>query len=254
MPTKPTSLKMFFCRITQPYDDTIWNDIPLYIQTKFYKHFFAETYYVHETGIKTDKPHYHLLILCKTTKIEIQKWIKANFKVDGNKEYSVTDKYKIETKDISLAYMLKGGLNTLYEFTIYKPGFSTTPIDEDEYNYYIDTDKYNEIIEIFKKSNEFKTIVKDDKFEYYMTLVKSKICGNYGDINVIMRDLDYADVLRKIYYVLIKDAIAKCKRIMRCNLWDWSFTLTLHLCSTKEQDKLIRKTIDNELDKKLTII
>ncbi len=70
----------------------------------------------------------------------------------------------------------------------------------------------------------------------------------------MLSNLCYVEILKKIYYILIKDAITQRKRIMRCLLWDWAFTLTLHVCSPEEQDKLINKTISEEIRKKLDII
>lgn len=253
MPSIPSASKMFFCRVTAPLNEDLVEHIPKIIKTKFYSHPIEEFYYVHEKGVKTEKPHYHFLIICKTTKHEIIKYFKTNFNVYGNKDYQINDKYKIETKDLSLAYMLKGGLNKLYEFNIYKPGMVLCPHDaEDEMKFYVDTSKYNELINITLSKHKDK--IKDDKFEYYMNLVKTKLCGNYGDINVIMSKLDYITVLKKIYNILIRDDISKRKRIMRCLLWDWSFTLTLHLCTYEEQNKLIDRTINEQIKKNLDII
>lgn len=254
MPSIPSASKMFFCRVTAPLNTDLMDRLPMVIKTKFYSH-PIEFYYVHEEGLKTQKPHYHLLMICKTTKIEIIKYIKENFKVKGNEEYSVKDTYKPESKDMSLAYMLKGGLNDLIEFNIYKPGMVLCPLDaEDEMQFYVDTPKYNELIELYKKIRGLKEKEVDDKFESYMNLVKEKLCGNYGDINVIMSKLGYIDVLKKIYYILIRDAISKRKRIMRCLLWDWSFTLTLHIATPSEQNKLINRTIDEQIKKNLDIL
>jgi len=246
MPTTPSTPKMFFCRVTAPYDENHMDNLTGSIKTKFYHHTFEEFYYVHETGLKTEKPHYHLLIVCKTTKIEIQKWIKESWKCDGNESFSVSDKYLIDSKDISLAYMLKGGMNKLFERSYLKPGWLLSPTDIDfENSVYIDNAKYIELIEIFKGFKS-KTIQKhDNQFETYMTMIKDKLRYEYNE--------SYESILRKIYYLLIKDAIAQRKRIMRCNLWDWSFTLTLHVCSGTEQNKLIHRTIDQELDKKLQL-
>lgn len=236
MPTKPTCVKMFFCRITVPLDEDLMESLPLLIKTKFYNHPFDEFHWVHETGFKTEKPHYHILILCKTTKVEIQKWIKEQFKVNGNESFAVTDKYDKTSRNESLSYMLKAGLNKLRS------------------SIKMESELIEELKELYRNKKILKDNEKDDKFEYYLNLVKTKLCGNYGDINVIMRDLDYVTVLKKIYYILIKNAISQRKRIMRCMLWDWSFTLTLHLCNDKEQNKLINRTIDEEIQKKLNIL
>jgi len=239
MPITPTTDKLFFCRVTAPESPSLMAKLEHQITTKHYKHPFSKFYYVHECGLKTQKDHYHLLIICKTTRVEITKWIKTSFNVTGNEQFSVSDKYLPSSYESSLAYMYKGGLNVVYEF------YDKCNLSEDTIV------KLRELYTPFEKTSFRKT---DEKFEYYMTLV----LNNYNvitekDLRLRLASNTYCEVLKKIFYVMIKDAIKQRKRIMRCNLYDWSYTLTLHLCSCFEQERLIEKTINETLDKNLNI-
>jgi hypothetical protein len=256
MPTLPHHLKMFFCRVTAPLNEDLVENLPRYIKTKHYVHYFEEFYYVHENGAKTEKPHYHFLILCKTTKPEIQKWIKFNWnvvnydvddKLSGNAIFSVSDRYKPDSKDISLAYMLKGGINSLFENCTCKPGWVLTPFTE----IYIDNDKYIELIEIYK-TTLLKSIDKDKKqFEIKYDYIKDKLDKHNN--HAYIKD-DYIQLLKFIYHHLINYELQQRKIIKRYNLWDWSFTLCLHICTFKEKTKLIEKTIDEQIQKNLDIM
>lgn len=257
MPCTPTALKMFFCRVTAPLNEDLVSKLPRYIKTKHYVHYFEEFYYVHECGCKTEKPHYHFLIICKTTKPEIQKWIKynwnvVNYDVDdknaGNAIFAVSDRYKPDSKDMSLAYMLKGGINSLFEDNQYAPNWVLTP-HEDE-SIYINKEKYEELIELYKTKLQ-KTIDKDKKqFEIKFDYIMDKLQKHY-DHNI--KD-DYIQLLKFIYYHLINYEIQQRKIIKRYNLWDWSFTICLHICSYQEKVKLIEKTINEQIHKNLDIL
>lgn len=256
MPSTPTALKMFFCRVTAPLNENLVDKLPRYIKTKHYVHYFEEFYYVHETGCKTEKPHYHFLILCKTTKPEIQKWIKYNWNVvnydvddkySGNAIFAVSDRYKPETKDLSLAYMLKGGINDLYEDCSYKPGWVKTPFTE----IYIDDEKYLELIEIYKNKLDKSIDKEKNQFDVkYNYIIEKLNKNNYG--HTIKND--YIQLLKFIYHHLLEYEIQQRKIIKRYNLWDWSFTLTLHICSYHEKLKLITRTIDQQIEKNLNIL
>lgn len=254
MPTTPSLTKLFFCRVTAPLNEDLMAKLPRHIKTKHYVHYFTEFYYVHENGLKTEKPHYHLLILCKTTKHEIQKYIKYNWNIinyeddntaSGNAMFSVSDKYLPESKDMSLAYMLKGGLNKIYEDSSLKPGWTLCPHDE----IYIDDTKYQDLILLYRTHITDKLKKDKNTFEEKYELIKTKL-HNHGHE---FKDC-YIGLLRFIYHVLIHDEIRRKKIIKRHNLWDWSFTLTLHFVNFREQVKLIQKTIDDQLKKNLDIL
>lgn len=246
MPCTPTALKMFFCRVTAPLNEDLVDKLPRYIKTRHYVHYFEEFYYVHECGHKTEKPHYHFLIICKTTKSEIQKWIKyhwnvVNYDVDdknsGNAIFAVSDRYAPESKDMSLAYMLKAGVNYLYE-----------PMKTE--HKYVDEKKYLELIELYKTKLQ-KTIDKDkNQFDIKYNFIYNKLKDYY---NQSIKD-DYIELIKFIYYELIKYEIAQRKIIKRYNLWDWSFTLALHLSTCKARIQLMQKTIDQQIEKNLNIL
>lgn len=239
MPIIPFASKLFFCRVTAPDSPTILDNLDLYIKTKHYNHPFDKFFHIHEIGIKSEKPHYHLLIVCRTTRIEITKWIKNNFNVTGNQQFSVSDKYTPDSYESSLAYMYKGGLNEIYENKV-KMNLTEETIE-----------KLKSLYMPNKKSIDYKN---DEKFEYYMKLIINNYnCATEKDLKIRLANNTYCEVLKKLFYVIIKDAIKSRKRIMRCNLYDWSFTLTLHLCSFEQQEKLINKTIDETLEKNLNI-
>lgn len=240
MPTIPSNTKLYFCRITAPSNTIEALKLNLFIQTKHYKHNFTSLYYVHETGIKTEKPHYHLLIKCKTTKIEISKWIKQTFTLSGNEQFSVSDKYEETSWEKSLAYMHKGGINEIYD------ALTQTKLEiNEEYS--------NKLTELFNP-NHTKKLKDDTTFTHYMNLMITNYNANTEtDLKLKFQQYNYDELLKKIFYVLIKDAIKQRKRIMRTNLYDWSFTLTLHLCSYKEQERLIEKTLEETISKNLNI-
>lgn len=258
MPSTPTTTRMFFCRVTAKYDENHISSIPRYIKTKHYVHYFTEFYYVHESGLKTEKPHYHLLIMCKTTKSEIQKYIKYNWNIinyeddntkAGNAMFAVTDKYEIESKDMSLAYMLKGGINKIFECKRITPEWSLCPIDDVNFPHYINSPKYKELIEIYKKHLCKKISKEKTKFQEYYDLIQYRLKA-HGHRHKSC----YVSLLKFIYHSLLMDEIAKCRCIKRYNLWDWTFTLTLHFVEYKEQVKLIEKTINDQLKKNLDIL
>ena len=199
MPSIPTSTKLFFCRITLPHNQTHEDLVMLSktISNKFYSHWIDFVALVHEIGEKTKKPHYHILIICKTTKPEIAKWLKTIFGVDGNEQYSIVDKYRPETFPISLAYMYKGGKNILkfksWNLEYLKPSEA-------------------ELIEIYNLNNKFQKLSDaQKKFAYYYEMVKEQLPS------WTMTLPSKEKLFTLIYRILLKDAI-KQKVLFRFNI------------------------------------
>lgn len=233
MPSIPTSNKMFFCRVTTP-PISIPNN--LFIKTKFYTHQFTDFFYVHEHGHKTEKPHYHLLIICKTTKQEITKWIKDNFKVKGNEQFSVSDKYEPESRDESLIYMLKGGLNELQGPMQLAP----------------------ETLENLKEN--YKNLIKkkqkdiDLKFEHYYNLIEKELKDkfnhyNYSGVNEFLSKLEHQQLFKIIYKILIKDAINRRTLFRRNIVSEHAFVYTCHFASPKQLHTILEQSTIKEIDK-----
>jgi len=200
MPSIPTTTKLFFCRITMPYnkvhEDLIMTTTT--ISNKFYCHNIDLIALVSEFGEKTEKPHYHILIVCKTTKPEIKKLLKTIFGVEGNEQYSIVDKYRPETFPISLAYMYKGGKNILkfksWNLEYLKPSET-------------------ELVELYKTHNEFhKTSDAQKKFFYYYEMVKEQL-PSWTALTVPGKE----KLFFMIYRILLKDAM-KQKVLFRFNI------------------------------------
>jgi len=166
MPSIPTKSKMFFCRITRPLDLEIFENLHLsltHISNKFYTHPIDVLAYCHEVGHKTEKPHYHLLIICKTTKPEVSKLLKTFFGCAGNEDFSVVDKYLPETVNISLSYMFKGGSNGEKFRMFFKTADGSMPSEQT-------------LIEIYNNNSQFtKLSDAQKKFKYYYELVKQEL-------------------------------------------------------------------------------
>lgn len=242
MPTIPKQIKHFFCRVTAPYDGDIIRGLPLYIKTKHYKHDFNNFIFVHEMGCKTCKPHYHFSITCATTKPQIMEWIRVNFNKQGNEGFQTTDKYDIESADITLAYMFKGGTNVLYNVVAQHAPLDTNIIKEVHDNH---NDK---LIEIYNKKLKKNDKNRDEKFEYYYELIEKKLNKKK------LEQLDHDKVFGKIYYLLIREAIS-ARRFFRKNiLAEHAFVLSCHFCNSGEVDKMITNQVFIEIKKVLDII
>lgn len=241
MPSIPKTLKMFFCRVTRPYNQDVADSMisRKFIQTKFYKHDFEVIAFCHEVGNKTEKPHYHILYICKTTKSEIAKLLKDIFSIDncaGNKDFSVSDKYPPASFKISLAYMYKGGAN--------KDRFhcATKKLPE--------LFTIEDLIEIYESNNCFmKLSVQQKKFKYYYELIKSKIPP--GPYNYAHYEKD--ELFSRIYSILLMDAkmrnvffrfniIAEQTRVLVFHFKDDTLNYYVNVATNKEypDDKFIK--------------
>ena len=239
MPSIPKTLKMFFCRVTVPTTDLSSYDLS--VQTKFYNHPFEEFFYVHEVGHKTEKPHFHLLIICKTTKIEITKWIRTNFNVTGNKQFSVVDKYAPDSILESLTYMHKGGLNQIYG----KNEISIETLEQLKNN-------YKNILKD-KKTNI------DKKFEYYYDLILEQLETKFNKYNFngykeYLEQLEHTQLYKIIYDILLRNAISRRTLFRKNIIAEHAFVYCCHFADNKQLSIILDEVKDRECDKVFKIL
>ncbi len=211
MPSIPTKPKMFFCRITRPFSQIIFetlHDELTHITNKFYSHPIDVLAYCHEVGKETEKPHYHLLIICKTTKHEVTKLIKQFFNCSGNEDFSVVDKYCPSTFNISLSYMFKGGTNG-EKFRVF--------IKSADFPYAMPSEQT--MIEIYNNNSQFTKISDaQKKFKYYFDLVKKELPQwTLQETNNPLQIVTKEKLFFFIYRILLQDAI-KTKTLFRFNI------------------------------------
>ena len=208
MPSIPTKTKMFFCRITRPFSLIVFENLHeelTHISNKFYSHSIDVLAYCHEVGHKTEKPHYHLLIICKTTKPEVSKLIKQFFNCAGNEDFSVVDKYLPETVNISLSYMFKGGSNGEKFRMFFKTADGSMPSEQT-------------LIEIYKDNNQFtKLSDAQKKFSYYYELVKKELPQWCLQSTPPMQLPTKEKLFFMIYRILLNEAI-RTKTLFRFNI------------------------------------
>lgn len=230
MPTVPTVARLFFCRLTMPSNQELMDNIltsNMCCGAKHYTHPFLHFFYVHETGHKTNKPHYHFAIICKTNKPVIQEWIRRHFGLVGNEQFQVSDKYLPETLDETLSYMYKGGINVIKV----KPNN----------NYNIDESKLITLL------NNRTTVNKgDDKFHHYFDIIKNRLKYKLQDISIIN---DRQRLFNEIYKILMNEAISSCKLFRRNIIAEHAFVYLCHFSKPDMQEEIIRESGDTQYNK-----
>ena len=243
MPSIPTKIKLFFCRITRPFDLDTFENLHLnltHISNKFYSHPIDVLAYCHEVGLKTEKPHYHLLIICKTTKPEVTKLIKNFFKVTGNEDFSVVDKYLPETVNISLSYMFKGGSNGEKFRMFFKTADGSMPSEET-------------LIEIYNNNNQFmKLSDAQKKFKFYLDLVKKELpnwvtMDNFQIGSLCMPSKE--NLFKWVYRILLKETLSHNVFFRFSTIQEHTRVICLHL-----KPYLTNYYIDSAVEKEFKVI